>query len=539
MYLKKFGIENFRIFKDPVEFEFRPITILVGENNSGKSTLLKALGFLHKNANEKSIERIFPSKLNLNFPRLGITAPEHFFPDGSMDSIFRVHLSLEGTPNWGFFMFHEVLLSFTLNLEYPFPKGVDSFFLQHFSFTSVTDNNEKLSLCTNDKDEDFLRRKIWIKIEDTIIINWINELKNRALELDWAYNLYFGDYFSNFEHGWVTSIPISEEKIKNAFLTKGISREELHRLCCMMFSINYIGENYLNLQKFPFSEKVEGFINVLEDFLSKGSKFKFDHAFYVMGTPLRTNDPLNDFFRDGLYDYFQTLRLFFSYEFKHLSNNRSTPKRYYSPEDIDDVYLNISRKLLPSDKERIVEILKNILGVADDFEIQDIEGYLKKLMIIKNGKRTNVVDMGYGITQLLPIILKPDEEKNNLYAYPKSWLISEPETGLHPSLQSKLADLFAHLHSKSSSRFVIETHSEYIIRKLQYLIRQTSCPLSKEDVQIYYFYHPDELPPGENQIKSINIDEDGNLTDNFGPGFYDESSRISLELWNLNTSQKN
>lgn len=42
-HLKGFGLENFRVFKDYTYFDFAPITILTGPNNSGKSSLNKAL----------------------------------------------------------------------------------------------------------------------------------------------------------------------------------------------------------------------------------------------------------------------------------------------------------------------------------------------------------------------------------------------------------------------------------------------------------------------------------------------------------------
>ena len=42
-HLKGFGLENFRVFKDYTWFDFAPITILTGPNNSGKSSLNKAL----------------------------------------------------------------------------------------------------------------------------------------------------------------------------------------------------------------------------------------------------------------------------------------------------------------------------------------------------------------------------------------------------------------------------------------------------------------------------------------------------------------
>ena len=44
--IKKIAVENFRIFKDLNEFEIRPITLLTGPNNSGKSSFLKLLDLL-------------------------------------------------------------------------------------------------------------------------------------------------------------------------------------------------------------------------------------------------------------------------------------------------------------------------------------------------------------------------------------------------------------------------------------------------------------------------------------------------------------
>ncbi len=37
------GLENFRIFKEKTFFDIKPLTILTGTNNSGKSTLIKSL----------------------------------------------------------------------------------------------------------------------------------------------------------------------------------------------------------------------------------------------------------------------------------------------------------------------------------------------------------------------------------------------------------------------------------------------------------------------------------------------------------------
>lgn len=49
MEVKRFGIKNFRVFKEYQEFRLAPLTILTGPNNSGKSSLNKALLLIQEN----------------------------------------------------------------------------------------------------------------------------------------------------------------------------------------------------------------------------------------------------------------------------------------------------------------------------------------------------------------------------------------------------------------------------------------------------------------------------------------------------------
>ena len=46
MYIARIRIQNYRCFKDST-IEFRPgLNVIIGENNSGKTTLLKALALV-------------------------------------------------------------------------------------------------------------------------------------------------------------------------------------------------------------------------------------------------------------------------------------------------------------------------------------------------------------------------------------------------------------------------------------------------------------------------------------------------------------
>jgi len=169
-----------------------------------------------------------------------------------------------------------------------------------------------------------------------------------------------------------------------------------------------------------------------------------------------------------------------------------------------------------------------------------------------------LADLGYGLTQLMPILIKiaciqekaPETDPTMIQLFRRfghyyddnpspgtTLIIEEPETNLHPKFQSLLADLFIDANKRFNIQFILETHSEYLIRKLQYLTGQGN--LKPADTAIYYFYNPDEKPEGEKQIKKIEIGADGRLSDYFGQGFFDEADNLAMQLIVLNKNASN
>lgn len=245
---------------------------------------------------------------------------------------------------------------------------------------------------------------------------------------------------------------------------------------------------------------------------------------------------------------------FYSIEF--ISSERSNTKGIKSILDNDDLSRLTKRRFSATGYEKeafnkLDEFLNKWLQefkVADEIKFEKDEDYdTFKVKLLKNGMWMILSDEGFGISQVLPVILSccpiindlVDEQYGSMQKgnAPKLVLIEEPETNLHPALQSKLADMFMDAIKTFNIRFVIETHSEYLIRKLQYLTGKGD--IKPEQTVIYYFYPPTEVPPGEKQVKKINIREDGGLTDDFGTGFFDEADNIALELFLLKQSQKN
>lgn len=145
------------------------------------------------------------------------------------------------------------------------------------------------------------------------------------------------------------------------------------------------------------------------------------------------------------------------------------------------------------------------------------------------------VDLGYGMTQVIAIILRilSIAKSDYLSSYFNSHIIilEEPESNLHPKFQSLLGDLFVEAAETFNIQFIVETHSEYLIRRLQFLTAKKQ--IKSHESLIYYFNDPNNIPKGEKQVKKIEILEDGSLSDDFGPGFFDEAANLELELIRL------
>ncbi|MBX3240723.1 MAG: AAA family ATPase [Chitinophagaceae bacterium] len=237
-----------------------------------------------------------------------------------------------------------------------------------------------------------------------------------------------------------------------------------------------------------------------------------------------------------------------------VSAERSSTKGIKSILDNDDFSRLIKRRFsaIGLEKEafdRLDKFLNKWLRefkVADEIRFEKDEDYdTFKVRLQKNGRWMMLSDEGFGVSQVLPVILSCcpiigwNYEYNDPFQYNESKLvlIEEPETNLHPALQSKLADMFMDAVKVFNIRFVIETHSEYLVRKLQYLTGKGD--IKPENTVIYYFYPPTEVPPGEKQVKKINIRQDGGLTDDFGTGFFDEATNWKFELLALKNHQRN
>lgn len=144
-------------------------------------------------------------------------------------------------------------------------------------------------------------------------------------------------------------------------------------------------------------------------------------------------------------------------------------------------------------------------------------------------QKVTIADVGFGYSQLLPIILRGLlSEKNALL------LFEQPEIHLHPSAASKLADLFI-IFMETGKRLIIETHSTELINKLQlHVIQDVNL---KNKINVVFISPDNKLNDGKTQVRQLVLREDG-MFNEWPDGFCDESEHIARTILELNAKRK-
>jgi predicted ATPase len=124
------------------------------------------------------------------------------------------------------------------------------------------------------------------------------------------------------------------------------------------------------------------------------------------------------------------------------------------------------------------------------------------------GRAINLIDVGYGISQILPIIVDCIRGEEG-----STYLLQQPEVHLHPRAQAELGSFLGVLAKQQDKRFVIETHSDYLVDRIRMDIRDKKG-ITPEDVALLYF----ERKNGEATIHRLELDDQGNIL-NTPPGY--------------------
>lgn len=150
------------------------------------------------------------------------------------------------------------------------------------------------------------------------------------------------------------------------------------------------------------------------------------------------------------------------------------------------------------------------MGVASEFSIQPLPGVSDQYQaLLKNhaaAAEVNLADLGFGVSQLLPVIVQA------FYAQPNStvWL-EQPEIHLHSLVQAGLADMLIAAAQATENgharnvQLVVESHSEHFLNRLQRRIAEGV--ISHTDVALYFC----SRSGSQVQIERLEVDTYGEI----------------------------
>lgn len=159
----------------------------------------------------------------------------------------------------------------------------------------------------------------------------------------------------------------------------------------------------------------------------------------------------------------------------------------------------------------LASILKD-LKILYDIKPHRLSGgrFEIKVKVKSRSKWESLADVGFGISQFLPLIVADLQLSND-----STLIMSQPEIHLHPSVQANLGDYLVKQVKERNKNYIVETHSEYLLNRMRLLI--VKGEIQPEDVAVYYF---------ENSIKDgsiahrIEFTKDGQIL-NAPKGFFE------------------
>lgn len=157
----------------------------------------------------------------------------------------------------------------------------------------------------------------------------------------------------------------------------------------------------------------------------------------------------------------------------------------------------------------VAEELKK-MGLIHSFEVKPLGPHRREYeVLVKTGAampEVKLTDVGFGVSQIVPVIVEC------FYVPPRSSVIFEqPEIHLHPRAQADLADLYVDAiraredGAPRGCQFIIESHSEHFLRRLQRRIAEEE--LSKDDAALYFV----TTTGSESRIEELDVDAFGNI----------------------------
>lgn len=489
--MKTLRLRNFRCLEDTRDIEIRPLTFLVGANSSGKSSFLKFFPLLRQSVRVRKRGVFLWNYHDVDLRDFKNTLREGADTINIDFTVSSLPLRGRGHAPSGTFAkeLHVTLVISALDEHYDFMSCIEMAYVdQTIQLLFDTTGNANVvvnGICMN---ELYHLESILVSGQGMGIIPglWFDTEKDVSSQPSFnfaAMRKMVQDYFS--------SPQMAAARVRSALNMILFSKSELTEFIKKEWNIKLKKLEIDNLNNMMLYQNIS----------------------YILYS-------LNEYLTD------------FANSIEYVRPLRATFERYYRFQNyaIDEIESNGENlamflyNLMPPHRRSLDNWTLRMFGFK--IQVNAHEGHVELgISEGEEGMFHNLVDVGFGYTQLLPIIVliwksvyTGSSRIGGTRRFSKKVIVIEqPELHLHPKMQMLFADMLVRIlqtTEKGKFRFVIETHSETIINRIGELLSEGN-KFTKEDVNVVLFHKEDN----GSSVTIANYDDEGFLN-NWPIGFF-------------------
>ena len=557
--IKKFSGNNYKAFEE-FDLEFKPLTILLGSNSTGKSAIVNSLLMLSQSS-DKGILSESPLRINGNKTGMGEALNIITDKNSSKSVSFCFYLdedektdSLVESFNQSRFSLVDVLLYASFHVA----RQVKAFFPTSKKITNILkETDSHMAIRSGDRlrvvGKDFIKN----------FRSLLGYYRKLPMEEQERTDHLFGSNINNF------LVKASLVKILDCFdQILSIAPVEFCPVC-FKYSFSYDAKSK-NLKVSSYEQINRAGKTIFKFVVDKDSVYTFESGVYEAHALNRSKKDIIDkisqssfsICKEGVEPVYSGWGLSFTknsenpfaalflsqlamssshllsqlsqQKINHVSPLRAFPQRYY----LLDKSIH-HKKLNALDGTELAEILKNNPSIRKNInillapfnigiDVEKVNDIIHKIVVTQDSVRLELTDVGFGISQVLPILVQA-------YLSPERSLtiIEQPEIHLHPNMQAWLTDALIDIAIVQNKRFLIETHSDALIRRVRLRILDSASALSDDDVKIYHLYRSEVK--NRTLLEEIPINSDGDIK--WPLDFMDAEIKDTVEIQRLKSEK--